>query len=1744
MRLPSALARPRRVIVVLRRITKALLICLAVLLLLAVAGVYLASRTDWVRAQLRALIAEQIAERSGREVQVGEISGDLLSGVVINNFAIAAESKLEEGVILAAERIRISYDLFAVLRGRAPVACIQRVELEQAYADLVRDEKGVINLTQIFPPAEPPVVVPPEQRFRGQIVIRDNVIDYRDEAAPTRDGQPLEMRFTDVQGEVLVSQYGPLTAHLEATAADERFSSLALDVRADTEKNIFSVDGTLGGVDATWWYDRFAQSPDFQLTGGRLAGRFTVWSGPSGEEGSDLDYCAYARISGATARIAALGDPVSFAGEVAVTPEGAQIETLTARWAQAQVQAVGSIFDWSHPCLDLAVQVSNLPSGSLLDLLPLQTRQSLDMLEQADRIDADLQIVGAPPDLTIDLTAQLAGQCRVVLADDVHLTLSGLEVQAAVPNVAAQAVAAHVSAQQISVSPLVVSAPSDNEVITHAVRISDLAGFEAELLYAGETPVLESALRIEQVTVDDLPIGGLTAGIQMVGRTVRVSGVRAQVAGGEIVGQALAQFNDDWQPTVHFDLAARDLQLADVGRLHGLDIGDLAGEVNLLLVGYIADNQPMVAGRARVNGLQVQDAVLEEAVGLVQWRGEDIRVPIVHVRSDMGQLWADGAVSLSGEFDLQLTAADLDMAAWGRQFDQPDLTGTAYVRANLAGSRAGVAGSVQLAALDAGYQDVTVDALAGKLNIEQSAVHLEELLAARGAAVLKASGRLAGLEKGSESMPVAADLKVVGIELEEISDRAGLDPPFGGVGEMTATLAGTVDEPEISARVGIPYGYCGPYPITEANLVIVGDQNKLRVTEGSFRWAEGTVRLRGEVVKWAEYLGDSSVRPDYSARLSIENADLQAIVSPERTDVQIEGRVALPVVEIRSTPTGPGGHAHLLVPRLVIGGQQISTIDTMVRVDNGKVSLQDTSMQVGSAQIQATAGYSWQDKQGTAKLTLTEGRIEELLRLAAPVSKLVAAEADQNISRDLRSYSLRTRGAVDLSFDVRGSPEAISAQVRTKITQLSFDRKDLPDVSSEFALDLVDGKLAAVSDIYAEIAQGEGLLTVEGEVDPDGELSLFADGSNFSLALWQEWLPQEISLSGMTSLTVAASGPMRSPHLKASLDVNNPTFQGVRFDQARVPIATLDQNGLDIDVLLLKLEEQEIVLQGKLPFRWQPPGLDPDGEIVLSAKIENTDLSFFPPLLDEFVRSRVQEGEVAKATTWSELKTRGRVDSEVIITGKLQDPVLQGYLRISDAKVATPGASHSLENLQVDIGFSRGEGQNVLDIRNATARWDNTVLTAAGQAWLSDSSALWHNEFDLSIDLDSPAQKLFGETVVKNLTGRVTLVTQADFCHLLTIEEITGGLGKGSVQLSGSARLATFDLPKFANNPVDIRLALDKAAVSYPPIYDGLVDGSIVLANREPGQPAAAVGELVLHDARVGPPAAPAAGGAPVYGWGPDRPSPTFDLKVAIGPRVLLKAPGLSATLEQTDYAARATGTPQSPRIVGRVEISPGKARVSAGSVRISQLGVEYRYGPELGEYQPPVKLAMSGEIWGQAEQVIPSAVIDGRQVEQLIVFVEIDGNLPAPINLHLTSRPPLSEDQLYQIIGTQPLGLMTARGEGGTDITKLLSQKFTGLLAAGFRATVFRPIEEQIRQALGLEEFTVLFGFDQPVDVHLGKYLIKDLLVSYRHSVVSEMQDEWDLSISYKLPRRLDLSYTTDEKGDTQFRISSTREF
>jgi len=611
------------VIGVLRRTRNALLILLVLVVVVGIGAVYLAGQSRWVRGQLRAVIAEQLSQRSGREVQVGTVEGNLLSGVVINDLAIAAGDHLADGVVLAAKRIRVDYNLFAIIRGRAPLACIPRVEIDRAYADVTRDEHGVINLTQIFRPHK---VVPPEKRFRGQVVITNSIIDLRDEAVPTRDDRPLELRLTDVSGEVLISEYGPLGVHLEAGTTNQRFAAAELEVRADTETNTFAVDGKLWRVDAPWWYEQFVRSPGFNLTEGTVDGRFTVWWGIDPESSGGLDYFASAMVRNATAQVAALRGAVRFDAQASVTPEGVNIQSMSGRWAGVSVRAAGGLFDWSDLTVDLSARVTNLAPESVLELLPSDSLPAAKLLGDAGRLDADLQVTGGLVDPSVELVAHSRGTTNLVIQDDFPVAVSGLQVQASIPSVANPAIAAQVSAERLRPAPWTTSDESAGDSAQHMVHISDLQNVELSLAYAGATPVLETAIQVKRATVDKLLVDNLQGRVQMAGNTVRLSGLHADIAGGKVIGQALASWDEDHHPQVYFDLAGRDLQLTGLEQVRGVDLGDLSGQANLLLAGEVKGGRPYVVSRVRAGDLRFRGVTVEEVTSLWELRGHDVRL--------------------------------------------------------------------------------------------------------------------------------------------------------------------------------------------------------------------------------------------------------------------------------------------------------------------------------------------------------------------------------------------------------------------------------------------------------------------------------------------------------------------------------------------------------------------------------------------------------------------------------------------------------------------------------------------------------------------------------------------------------------------------------------------------------------------------------------------------------------------------------------------------------------------------------------------------------------------------------------------------------------------------------------------------------------------------------------------------------------------------------------------------------------
>jgi hypothetical protein len=105
------------------------------------------------------------------------------------------------------------------------------------------------------------------------------------------------------------------------------------------------------------------------------------------------------------------------------------------------------------------------------------------------------------------------------------------------------------------------------------------------------------------------------------------------------------------------------------------------------------------------------------------------------------------------------------------------------------------------------------------------------------------------------------------------------------------------------------------------------------------------------------------------------------------------------------------------------------------------------------------------------------------------------------------------------------------------------------------------------------------------------------------------------------------------------------------------------------------------------------------------------------------------------------------------------------------------------------------------------------------------------------------------------------------------------------------------------------------------------------------------------------------------------------------------------------------------------------------------------------------------------------------------------------------------------------------------------MSKQFLSALGTAFRHYVFQPFEEELREMLGLAMLEVSFAFDQPLEVKVGRYLVKDLLVTYERALSGD-QEAFDLAISYKVRDQVEVSYQTDETDEDRLLVEYVRSF
>ncbi len=1788
----------------MRRLLSVVAIIIVPLLGLLAAACLVVGQSAWVHERIQEAAARQLADITGREVRVGPVRGNVLTGLDVDGLAVARGEHVADGTVLSAQEMGLKYSLGAILsRSKTPAAAVREIRADGVQMEVTRFPDGRINLQDLLPPSKK---IPPEKRFQGRVYLQNASISYTDYSS-TFSGNPLHLELSDVSGVVDLRRPGWVTLHLSAQTPGAQFGAITADALWNSDSGEFSLDAQIADLDLPWAQRRVWPNADLQVRGGVAQVDASVYKVKSGAA-SDIGYCVNAHLDGARVAAPEFGDvDVVATGPLTVTPQGLVTDGLQAVWQGNQVEVSGGLLDFADPTLNLQVQASALDGKRVLSLLPEKTLAGLPGLSVRSPINVDANIVGPPEHACVDAWLQMSGSVTVAPSKGVRVSGDGVEVAFSLLDAAKPAMTGTVDVATVAAAPIPLGTAGGQLPQTIAVSpfrdvsaqvrwaagmphvrtrlelgdvrvseaealmISPVAGMSVDAEWAGGMPRVRTRLALDNVRAWDVDVSNLSAEAVLAGSAVHLRDLRGKALGGELFGEAVLDFGDN--PTgVYANGTLSDIDIGELSKLPPERTGlrsAVQGRVDAVFAVEYTGGELSSAVNVSGSDLSYEGYGAARAAALARQEGDDIELLTAFAADPAGTVWANGKIgdfrkapdsSLALDFQL----AELRLGQFMERLGVEDIDGVLYAQGRIDGTAACPVATAHVVAYEPRYRQYDADALSADLAVDNEVLDVGQLLLTRGTAALSATGSMsnvAALADEHSRSAALADAEIAGrfvaagVRLGDVAEMLGEDRKrMDGLAEARGVFGGTLESPVASGTARIAHAMTSTLDITEGRIPFELSDQVLRIDDA-------TIEAQGSDLRVQASIDFRNEEPVLSASLSAGDISLEGIRQLQDMGLHVAGLLQIPVARIEGPLNDLTGQARVVSEKVQIEREALQNLLGDLTLKKGVLKLEHMRCNVAGGQVAATGEYHQDSEQLSAYVTVSESSASDLLSVAQPLvmaatAKKRNAAQQQSLSRSLDSISLRLRGQVYADVDITGSIGEPQAEGAVRLQNATLDGVALPQVQVAANADL-----KGMHDIVMEATQDDALITAEGSLEFGGEVNLLVIGSGMDLARYAKWMPLGTDVGGELGFTIAAVGQSNKPQIRCSVDVRNPQVAGIGFDVLAAPIVTLEEGKLGIDTLTIrradeeraadgstKRIEEEVVLDGNLPFSWDPLGIPGDRPMELQAKAEDTELALLPAVMNEFVQHKAGPDSQEATNMWEKMVVTGSVTSTVQLTGTPDEPSLAGFLQIQDASVALDETRQPLKDIALDLEL-RGSGDlNQVRLQKAAAVWDKTRFTLAGGAELRSLTAakLQSNTYDLTLDVAADQQQLAKGLVVRDLGGKVALKGGGEDPPDLMIEQLGGTFGKGKLTLDGTASMAGFRLAELGGNRADMTLTAAAAGVALKGILEGVVDGTIKLAGPGGGVPVSASGKCTLAHGLIG---IPAGGGEKndLYALSSAYPKVQFDVKVALGPDMKVSGPGINAPLQPTppgagsgEFAVHLQGTPQEPVIEGMAEAQHGQTQTPGGVATINQLGVAYALRPKRETFKrDPMKLELTGDVWGSAETVVTSANLYGREIGPVKIGMALTGQLPDQWEIQVWSTPPLQESQIYALLGAAPFGYFLAGGEGaaGTDIQRLVSEHFLSALAAGFKVAIFEPLEQQLRRALGLSEFSVNFTFNQPVEIRIGKYLVENLLVSYR-TALGTQDEEYDMTVSYEVGRSLRISYTTDERNRSRVQL------
>jgi hypothetical protein len=1709
-----------------------LVVGLPLLALLVAAFGYFKTLGHLLRANLAPIAAGEVGRQIGHEVRLGGV--EFASGLLtLDRVAVADQGTFAgSGTGLTAPRIAIHYRLHDLLFDSGNAAhAIGDIEIDHPNVLVERYTQKTFNFTNIIDVFTKKPSRPNAKPFAGRIIVRDGVAHARDFVAPANLGlRPAVNTLTKVFA--TVDFHSPNNVYFTGTAygVEGRVTAVALSGDASRKTaGRFRVQVKVADGDAAYWSSYFAQASSVLKKATVVSGRASLDMtasrlGSRPPPGLPVDLEGRVTVRGATV---ALHDPrflhlplTEVNGFATFTGSGMSIAG-NLRGGGQPVRVDGSVFDFTNPQLAFTASSPHIDAVRLAHYFPQIT------------MPHGIGIASAP------VTARITGS---------------------------------------SLNP-VVQIDTTIPAVTYAGNTA--TDVHTQVLYANSVFLFPNAtFRLKgggqgavRVTINSVPKTP----------TVRI--------GGHVTGVNLAALRLP-PGTIARPLALGGL--ADVAFLADDEGQPLSVTANVSVDRPRVDKTTLRAARGRLVFSATRGLTLSQ--GLLQAEGGGIAT-------------ASGTIPLSAKsaLNLSVSAAGADMARLLSPYAKVPVSGLAYAQAHVGGplSAPQIAGQVQLYGPRIGR--LNADLVTGSISGGMDAVRLKDVVIRRYPTSVRLAGTVSDLKSTNPLLELDASLSR-GYLSSIVSLATDLAPPPGkgsssvleklpeltGLVSATAHVTGRLKSPQVAAHADFSNALIDAYSVKKAGVDVAYDGQTIRVANLSVQAEDGaTATGRGQFTP-------QTGRIDAVATGSA--IDLEEFGFLTKPYADVAGVVDVPEARIGGTLRSPSAEATVSARSVSVEGQSFAPFTLGARFANGVLSktgapwvftlltpeAEGAQYIVDTLRLTVpTPAHPTAPQALTLAAEVPAGKPENLRHLVAALrgSRFQKTPAVHSLLAQLDALPTALEGYVWVpSLTVDGPLLVPSIHATLSARDLSVADSKIGHLDSHLAYssgadptahaDISTTGLSAegvpLDSLSAEGGYADHVVTVSrldahgqeaylhgsgrADLHEQGSVDASLDASDVPLALFNTFLPLSKRLSGQIgALTVVASGKTQAATLTASVDLDQPAVT------VTTP-ATVDKQEIVTRYGIDSIRSSKITLTTPLSG---------GGGRVLAV----SDLSAFkggrriatlsgtlPISLPAFLGGPADDGDAAAAE---------------LLPGIPGDEPLHADLQVADLSILTLFAPDLIDPKRTGGALSAS-----IDYGGG----------AAGQApHLSGQVSVVNGSLGV-MPLDTSIVNLNGHITAQNILVSVSDQVPALEGGQIAVQSFTAASSKGgTLSLTGGGTLGQTDKEGVADLHLTAKdLRVDETgrgnflAKTYNSSARGRVNGQInitgpwltPLVATPPDAPILitdAVGTLPNGTSTdTGPKTAPLI-------------DPSFHVKVLLGSpgrTVSVRGPLLQA---EANGDLELTGTLPAPVAKAHVTVARGQfilpptrlVIVKPDDGTVNTVDVRYPVpssdpaddGAPVAEVRvhlvaranvsvSPATLAANqsvvGNTIGQATTVSSNSVFDqtfGASSNRYTITANINGLLnstdPNEPQIKLTSNPYLSQQQI--LASLVPEGALQGILGGGQGAETALKQGMAEALSAVAVPTLLSPIEQSVAGVLGLEDFSVDYSPDAPVDVTLSKQIAPRLIVTYIRALgprepgagVTSLP-QYTVKLGYGLTRHLQVSLSTDDQRNNTLALES----